>query len=142
MKAMAELERIYGRAVMTEGIAGASGAVSTGTGGELIPRPLEMVVMIERDRVAKMRRWAQQITMTAQTHTVPTAAAMTANMVGESTTSADGNPDIAQVQLTAKKGQVTALATNEMLADAAINVINLWATRGGAAIGVTISRRS
>ena len=136
LKARAELEKIYGRAVMTEGVAAAGGAISTGTGGELIPRPLEQVVLIARDRVAKMRRWAQMISMTAQTHTVPTAAAMTAAMAEESTTAADGNPAIAQVQLTARKGQVTALATNEMLADAAINLINLWATRGGTAMGV------
>lgn len=136
LKAAAELERVYGRATTTEGVAGASGALSTGTGGPLIPRPLEQVVLIARDRVAKMRRWATRYQMTAQTHTIPTAAAMTANMVGESTTSAQGEPTLASVQITAKKGQVKAVATVEALNDVAINLINLWAVRGGGALGV------
>ena len=134
-QANAELEKMFGRAATTEGVATASGALSTGTGGALIPRPMEAVVLIARDKVAKMRRWAQRYQMTAQTHTVPTAAAMTANMVGESTTGAQGEPTIASVQITAKKGQVKAVATVEALSDVAINLINLWAQRGGAALG-------
>jgi HK97 family phage major capsid protein len=135
LNATAELERMYGRATTTIGVAAASGALSTGTGGPLIPRPLEKVVLINRDKVAKMRRWAQKFMMTAQTHTVPTAAAMTANMVGESTTGAQGEPTAASVQLTAKKGQVKAVSTIEALNDVAINLINLWGQRGGKAMG-------
>ncbi len=135
MTADEKLAGMFGRAVLAEGAPGTLGAFAAGS-GEFLPRPLENVILIARDRVAKMRRWAQSISMTTQTHTVPTAAAMTANMTAESTTSADGNPAIASVQLSVRKGQVTALATNEMLADSAVNLINMWATRGGAALGV------
>jgi len=136
LRAHAELEGIFGRATTTEGAAAASGALSTGTGASLIPRPLENVILIARDRVAKMRRFAQTITMTAQTHTVPTAGSMTAAMTAESTTAAQGEPTISNVQLTARKGQVTAVATMEVLEDAAINLVNLYATRAGGALGV------
>jgi HK97 family phage major capsid protein len=134
----AELETLFPdpkRATTTEGTAGASGAISTGTGGALVPRPLEAAVLIARDRVAKMRRFAQSMTMTAQTHTVPTAAAMTAYMTAEGATATQGEPTMASVQLTARKGQVTAVATEEILNDAAINLVNIYAARGGGALG-------
>lgn len=135
MNAIEKLEGMFGRTALAEGAAGASGAFAAGS-GELLPRPLENIVLIARDRVSKMRRWAQVINMTAQTHTIPTAAAMTAYMVAEASTATDGNPTIASVQISANKGQVTALASNEILADSAVNLINMWATRGGGALGV------
>jgi HK97 family phage major capsid protein len=82
-----------------------------------------------------MRRWATQINMTNQVHTIPTAKSMTAYMTAEGATSTDGNPTIASVGLNAQKAQVTAIASNEMLADSAVNLINMWATRGGMALG-------
>jgi len=135
-QAAVKLEEMFGRATTTEGLAAASGAFSTGTGASLIPRPLEQVVLIARDRVAKMRRFATNFTMTAQTHNVPTAAAMTAYMTTETSTGTQGEPTISNVQLTARKATVKAIVTEEALADAAINVVNLYATRGGGALGV------
>lgn len=135
MRAIAGMESVFGRAIMTEGAAGAAGAVAAGSAGELMPRPLEQVVLIARDKVAKMRRFASNIVMTSQTHTVPTADAMTAYMTAEQVTATDGSPAIAQVQLSANKGQVTALFTVELLADSAINIVNMLATRGGGALG-------
>ena len=139
LNAEAQLEGIYGRAycraALAEGAAGAAGAISAGAGGDLIPRPLENVVLIARDRVAKMRRFASSLTMTAQTHTIPTAAAMTAAMVGESTTATESAPTPGNVQVSARKGQVVALATQELLDDAAINLVNLYATRAGGKLG-------
>jgi HK97 family phage major capsid protein len=117
-------------------VAGADGATSTGTGGKLIPRPLEAVVMIERDRVAKMRRWATIYQMTAQQHTIPTAASMTAYMAAEDSTSTTGEPTFDHVSLVAKKGRCLAVATQEVLNDAAVNLVNLFAVRAGAALGV------
>jgi HK97 family phage major capsid protein len=134
MNAVEKLDGMFGRTALAEGTAGASGAFAAGS-GEFLPRPLENVVLIARDKVAKMRRWATAINMTAQTHTIPTAQAMTAYMTGEAATATDGNPTIASVQISAQKGQVTALASNEMLADSAVNLINMWATRGGMALG-------
>jgi HK97 family phage major capsid protein len=133
-EASAHLDKLF-RATTAEGTAGASGALSTGTGGALLPRPLEQVVLISRDRVAKMRKLASSFTMTAQTHTIPTAAAMTGYMTLEGGTTTQGEPTVASVQLTARKGQVMAILTEEMLDDAAINVVNMYATRAGLALG-------
>jgi len=135
-RANAGLEEIYGRALMTEGAAGALGAIAGGTAGELMPRPMEQIVLLARDRVSKMRRFASHISMTSQTHTVPTAAAMTAHNTAEEVTATDGSPAIAQVQLTARKGQVTSLFTVELMQDNAINLVNMLAKRGGGALGV------
>lgn len=131
-----KLRGMFGRATSTDGVAGAEGAESTGTAGALVPRPLEAVVMIARDRIAKMRRFATIIQMTRQNHQIPTAAAMTAAMVGESTSPAQGEPTMASVDLIAKTGAVQARATKEILADAAVNLINIFAVRGGGALGV------
>jgi HK97 family phage major capsid protein len=136
LEAQANLDALFGRADLHEGTAGADGAISTGTGGALVPRPLENVVMIARDRVAKMRRFANVMTMTRQTHTIPTAAAMTAAMAGEGATAAQGEPTIAEVQITAKKGQAVAIASKELLEDAAVNLVSVLATRAGGALGV------
>jgi HK97 family phage major capsid protein len=131
-----KLDGMFGRTALAEGEgAEGTGAFAAGS-GEFLPRPLEQVVLIARDKVAKMRRWATQINMTNQVHTIPTAHAMTAYMTAEGATSTDGNPTIASVGINAQKAQVTALASNEMLADSAVNLINMWATRGGAALGV------
>jgi HK97 family phage major capsid protein len=134
MVAQEKLDGMFGRTALAEGAGGALGAFAAGS-GEFLPRPLEQVVMIERDKVAKMRRWATQINMTNQVHTIPTAGAMTAGMTAEGATSTDGNPTISSVGLEAQKAQVTAIASNEMLADSAVNLINMWVTRGGKALG-------
>ena len=135
-QAAVKLDEIFGRATTTEGIAGASGAFSSGTGGALIPRPLEQVILIARDRVAKMRRWATSYTMTAQQHTIPTAAAMTAYMTTEASAGTQGEPTLSSVSLIARKATVKAIATEEVLADAAINLVNTYAQRAGGALGV------
>lgn len=132
--AEAKLEAMFGRADTLEGAAGAAGAISDGTGGAIIPRPLEAVVLISRDQASKMRQFAQFYPMTAQQHTIPTAGAMTAAMVAEGTTADQGEPTIASVALVAHKAQAVAVASNEMLADAAINLITIYATRGGGAL--------
>jgi HK97 family phage major capsid protein len=137
LQASAHLERMFPRAVMTEGIAPATGAFASGTGAEFMPRPLEAVVMINRDRVAKMRRFATIYQMTAQEHNIPTAAAMTAAMVAEDVAEvAQGEPAVAQVPLVAHTAGVQARASKNLLADAAVNLINVIATRGGGALGV------
>jgi len=136
LQANAELERMFGRAALTEGWGGASGALSTGSAGALVPRPLENVVLIARDRVAKMRRFATILPMTALVHTIPTAAAMTAEMANESTTSAERNPAVASVQIEAVKGQAVAISGVELLSDSAINLVSMLATRAGGALGV------
>lgn len=136
LQANAKLVEMFGRADVTEGVADASGGFATGTGAELLPRPLENVVFIARDRVAKMRRFATNYPMTSQEHNIPTQAAMTAAMVAEGSTAAQGEGAVAQVPLIARKAQVKAVATREILADAAVSLVNIFARRGGGALGV------
>ena len=137
LQAVAGLEGMFPRAVMTEGISPQDGAFATGTGAEYIPRPLEAVVMINRDRIAKMRRFATLYQMTAQEHSIPTQDAMTAAMVVEDHAEvAQGEGAVAQVPLTSHTAGVQVRATKMLLNDAAINLVNIIATRGGAALGV------
>jgi HK97 family phage major capsid protein len=124
------------RADVSEGVAGASGAFATGTGGTLVPRPLERVVMIARDRVAKMRRFARIVPMTAQQVNLPTAASMTAAMVAEGTSGSGGEPTFSQVALVAKTGCVKAVASREMVADSDFRVVQSFVERGAGALGV------
>ena len=136
-RAIAGMEGVFGRALMTEGDAAGTGGVSDGTAAELLPRPVEAVILLARDAVAKGRRFFSQINMTRQTHTIPTAAAMAGYMTAEGVTATDGSPAIAHVELSAKKLQVTSLQTVELMADSAINIMSLLAQRGGAIIGTT-----
>jgi HK97 family phage major capsid protein len=129
------LAKLFGRATTEEGTVGADGAFSTGTGGSLIPRPIAQLVYIARDRVAKMRRFATIVPMTAQQHTVPTAASMTAYMTLEGATATQGEPTISSVPLVACKAQVHAIATREQIDDSAVSVVNLYTTRAGMALG-------
>jgi HK97 family phage major capsid protein len=131
-----QLENIYGRADTVIGASTTTGAFAAGTGGVLLPRPLENVVMVARDRVAKMRRFATNLVMTRSNHNVPTAGSMTAAMVLEATTMAASEPAFAQVPLNARKGHVLAVASREILNDAAVNLINTYAVRAGGSLGV------
>jgi len=133
-QAKAKLDGLF-RATTTEGIAAASGAYSTGTGGTLISRPVEALVLIARDKVSKMPRFASGFTMTKQTHTIPTAAAMTSYMTAEGGTTTQGEPTYAAVQLTARKGAARGKVTTEELEDADVNLVTIMTTRAGMSLG-------
>ena len=135
LKSKVELDALFGRATTAEGAAGAAGALSAGTAGALISRPIEQLVLIARDRVAKMIRFASGFTMTKQTHTVPTAAAMTAYQVAEGGTTTQGEPTYAGVQLSAIKSAARGIVTLESLDDADVNVVGMMTTRAGMALG-------
>lgn len=135
LEASANLERIFGRADTLIGAAGASGAFGNGTGATLLPRPLEALIEIGRDRVTKMARFARTIQMTAQQHNVPTGAAMTAYMMAEGTSPVTTGATFSQVALVAHRAVAKAIASREMLDDAAVNVISFFASRAGAALG-------
>lgn len=133
--AAAKLDDVFGRADTLEGAAGADGAISDGTGGALLPRPLEAVVLIARDRVSKMRRFAMPVQMTRQTHTVPTIGAFTAYATAEAATATQGEGTIAEVQLTANKWQVKAIASREILEDTPYNLVSIYSQKAGSALG-------
>lgn len=134
-RAQMELSHLYSRADTTEGVPGDSGAYSTGTGGTLISRPVEQLVLIARDKVSKMPRFASSFTMTKQTHSIPTANAMTVYQVAEGGTHTQGEPTYAAVQLSAVKGAARGIVTTEMLDDADVNLVSIMTTRAGMALG-------
>jgi HK97 family phage major capsid protein len=133
-QAQAELFGLF-RANTVEGVAGDSGAYSTGTGGTLVSRPVEELVLIARDKVSKMPRFASAMTMTKQTHSVPTGNAMTTYQTSEAGTTTQGEPTYAAVQLTAVKTGARGVLSLEMLEDADANVVSFMTTRAGMAIG-------
>ncbi len=134
-KSEAWIERSFGRADLLEGTAGASGALSAGTAGPLIPRPLEELVLIARDRASTMRRFARPFPMSKQTHTIPTSTAMTFATSGEESTGVDGQGTIASVQMRAIPGTVKAIVGIDALADIDMNLISLYNRLAGSAIG-------
>lgn len=143
MQARAKLDGMFPdeaaqqRADTLEGAADAAGGFAGGTGGVLMPRVLENLVAIARDLSAKMPRFATTYTMTTQEHNVPTGEAMTAFMVGEATSpTTQGEPALAQVPLIAHKSAAKAILGNDLLEDAAVNVVTFFTQRGGAALGV------
>lgn len=135
-EADAKLNEMFGRADTLEGAADAAGGFAGGTGGVLLPRPLENLVAIARDRVAKMARYATTYMMTAQEHNIPTGNAVTCHMVGEATSPlTQGEPTYAQVPLIARRAAAKVILGNDFLEDAAINIVNFITMRGGAALG-------
>lgn len=125
------------RADTLEGAASAAGGFAAGTGGTLLPRPLEALVEIVRDRIAKMQRFATTYTMTAQEHNIPTANAVTAFMVGEATSPiTQGEPTFAQVPLIAHDAMAKLILGRNLMDDAAVNVINIVVNRAGRALAV------
>jgi HK97 family phage major capsid protein len=141
MQARAKLDQIFpqfARADTLEGAADSSGGFAAGSGGVLLPRVLEELVAIARDKVAKMGSWATTYVMSAQEHNIPTGDAMTAYMVGEATSpmpASGGEPTFAQVPLVANRGAARAVLGNDLMEDAAVNVVNFITMRGGAALG-------
>lgn len=135
-QAKAKLGAMFERATTTEGLAaGTTGAFSTGTGGTLISRPVEQLVLIAKEKVSKMPRFASGITMTKQQHTIPTGAAMTAYQTLEGGTTTQGEPTYAGCALRAVKGAARGIVTLEMLDDADANIVSFMTTRAGMALG-------
>jgi HK97 family phage major capsid protein len=135
LASQAALNAQFGRGTTAEGLAAASGAYSTGTGGTLISRPVEALVLIAKERVSKMPRFASSFTMTKMTHTVPTGAAMSAYQTLEGGTTTVGEPIYAAVQLSAVKAGVRGIVTLEQLDDSDVNVVSFMTTRAGMALG-------
>ena len=128
--------RAFGRAVLLEGTAGASGALSAGTAGPLIPRPVEALILIARDAASTMRRFARPFPMTKQTHTLPTMTAFSFATSGETSTGTDGQGTLAGVQIRAIPGTVRAEIGIDALEDIDMNLMSIYSQLAGSAIGV------
>lgn len=138
VQADAKLATIYPafyRADTLEGAASGSGGFAAGTGGVLLPRPLEQLVAIALAKIAKMSRWARSLTMTAQEHNVPTAGAATAYMQGEATSPlTGGEPTLAQVPLIAYEAIGKMILGRDLLEDEAANVVPTFVSLMGDAL--------
>ena len=130
------ITRSFGRADLLEGTAGAAGALSAGTAGPLIPRPVEELILIARDRASTMRRFARPFAMSKQTHTLPTMTAFTFATSGEVSTGTDGQGTLAGVQIRAIPGTVKALIGIDALEDIDMNLLGIYTQLAGSAIGV------
>lgn len=130
VQADAKLAMIYPdlyRADTLIGTASGSGGFSGGTGGVLLPRPLEELVAIAISKIAKMARWATTYTMTAKEHNIPTAGAATAYMQAEATSPlTGGEPALAQVPLIAHEMIGKLVLGKTFLEDEATNVIPVF----------------
>lgn len=110
---------ITGKA-MTEGTGSA--------GGYLVPEEFraEVVRLIESYGVA--RRLATKVPMSTNELTVPAlGTSVTAYWVDEANAGTESSPTLAQVDLVAKKLMGLTVVSNELLADAKVNVVDLLA---------------
>lgn len=115
------------RADTLEGTADGAGGYASGTGGVLLPRPLENLITINLAKIAKMAKLARPYTMTAQEHGVPTAAAATAYMQGEATSPlTGGEPTLAQAPLVANEAIGRLILGKTFLEDQAANVVPVF----------------
>lgn len=131
----ANLSEKFGRADTLVGTPDAGGGISSGTGGPLIPVPLLGVIEIERDAVAKIRGLASPFELTAAQARIPTAGAVTVAMVAEGTTSTGDEPPFASKLPVAHKMQAGMKASVEAVADSAFNLVGIYASRAGRAMG-------
>ena len=125
------------RADTLEGAASESGGFAAGTGGVLVPRPLENLVTIAIIKRAKLPRWVRQMTMTAQEHNIPTAKSATAYAgIGETTSPiTGGEPALAQVPLVTEDLMGKMVMSRNLLEDEAANVVPVFVQLMGDAIG-------
>lgn len=124
-----------GRAALLEGDPDASSGFADGSGGELLPLPLQNQMILARNKASKLRSLVMRQNMTSQTSRTVVGPTVTATQVAEGATAADGTPNPTSVLLSAKKTQVRFSASRELLEDSAFNVVNFFAERAGAAIG-------
>jgi HK97 family phage major capsid protein len=138
MEADAKLSGIFPdlyRADTLEGVASGVGGFADGTGGVLLPRPLESLVAIALRKIAKMSRWARTYIMTQQEHNIPTAAAATAYMQGEATSPlTGGEPALAQKPLIAHDAIGKLILGRNMLDDEAANIVPVFVQLMGDAL--------
>lgn len=134
-RALGEIEKIYGRATITEGTTTATSGLSQGEGGFLIPLPLAGSISLALNRVAKIRSLASVYQSVAKTLRVPTSAAATAYMVAEGATATQGEPDLSSVLLDKKKMQCQFGVGKETLRDSAFDLAGFFTERAGSAMG-------
>lgn len=110
-------------------------AITSGTGGHVLPQSMSNVVQIARQASAVIAPLCQNFTTDGLTLRVPTAGAVTADTVAEGSSGAQAEPAFASEMLILHKIGVRMIASEEMLMDSAFNLMGLYAQRAGEGIG-------
>ena len=126
------LERIFKRQWL---IGDQSGAGYGGTAGPVVPIPLLNIVMINRDRVAKIPPLSTAVQLTSSYHRLPQMGQATVGMVAENATKTREEPPLTEKSMTARKMQGHAQVSDEALNDSAFNLTSLLGQRMGQAMG-------
>jgi HK97 family phage major capsid protein len=135
MRKASDKLREHFRASTLYGTPDTTSGIGDGTGAPLAPLPLANLVVLARDKAAKLRPMVQRFTSVSNTLRVPTSGVATAAMAAEGTTAAQGEPTLASKLLSKKKMQARFVASDEMLADSAFNLVGFFSERAGSAIG-------
>ena len=104
-------------------------------GAHLLPQSYANVVMIAREAAAVIAPLCTNFTTDGNTLRVPTVGAVTADTIAEGAAGAQGEPLFASEMLILHKLGCRCIATDEMLADSAFNLMTIYGERAGAAIG-------
>jgi len=108
---------------------------SVATGAHLLPQPYANLVMIAREASAVIAPLCTNFTTEGNTLRVPTMGAVTADTAAEGAAVAEGNPANASEMLILHKVGARCIATDELLADSAFNLMQMYGERAGMAIG-------
>lgn len=114
-------------------------SVTDGTGGHLLPQPFADVVEIARGAAAVVAPLCTNFTTTGATLRVPTAGAVTADTAAEGAAPLQGSaqvPTFTSEMMILHKIGVRMIASDEMLEDAAFNLMDIYGRRAGEGIGV------
>jgi HK97 family phage major capsid protein len=123
------------RAALLEGAPNADSGLGDGSGAGLIPLPLAGVIVLARNKAAKMRGIMANYQMNAQTLRIPAGGVVTSAMTAENAIATDNTPVVSDVVLSAKKAQSHFSASMEQLDDSAFNIVSFFSERGGASLG-------
>ncbi|GAF69424.1 unnamed protein product, partial [marine sediment metagenome] len=108
---------------------------SVATGAHLLPQSYANVVMIAREAAAVIAPLCTNFQAVGNTLRVPTMGAITADTAAEGASVAAGEPTNASEMLILHKVGARCIVTDELLADSAFNIMQLYGERAGAAIG-------
>lgn len=110
-------------------------AITSGTGGDILPQSFSNLVDIARQAAAVIAPLCQNFTTDGLTLRVPTAGAVTADTVAEGASGAQAEPAFESEMLILHKIGVRMIASEEMLQDSAFNLMELYGRRAGEGIG-------
>lgn len=101
---------------------------TAGDGGYLVPEEFSTLVIIKKQAIAKMRKFASVIPMVTDKLHVPYDNANTApTWESENSNPTPSNATFSEITLTPYKLKVLSVASNELLADANVSIINYLA---------------